>query len=260
VVRYVPVLENGTLDLDFFHQVITKERVVLFVCAHVSNALGTRNPVEAMAESLKHLRRDAKVLIDGAQGAPHLALNFDRSPFDFYALSAHKMLGPMGIGAILIKRDILEQLPPFLFGGGMINEVKLSDASWSDDMEDRFTAGTPDVAGLVGWAAACEYLATVGMKEVEDYDQVLVRAVVEKLSRVPEVQLIGLSDPSSLHNRVGAVSFLYREVHAHDVGQIHVTFARRRQQPCPRRIRPDAQAHRPPGSRQSIADCLHFAG
>jgi len=126
----------------------------------------------------------------------------------------------MGVGALLVKRAVLEQLSPFLFGGGMINEVTLDDATWADDIEDRFTAGTPDVAGLVGWAAACEYLKAIGMKEVEEYDNTLVRAAVKKLSKVPEVQVVGIIDSAHLAQRVGAVSFLYKEIHAHDVGQI----------------------------------------
>lgn len=219
-VMHVPVLENGLLDQDAFEKIIHSERVVLFVCSHVSNTLGTRNPVARMAEQLKRKHPQAKVLIDGAQAAPHLAIHFDHSPFDFYAVSAHKMLGPMGIGALLVKRHVLEQLPPFLFGGGMINEVMLDEATWADDMEDRFTAGTPDVAGLVGWAAACEYLSALGMRDVEQHDQELVRVAVEKLTKVPEVHLVGITDPELLDQHVGAVTFLYKEIHAHDVGQI----------------------------------------
>jgi len=219
-VMHVPVLENGTLSLDAFREIIEKENVILFVCSHVSNTLGTRNPVELMAKELKHKRPTAKVLIDGAQAAPHFAIDFDHSPFDFYAVSAHKMLGPMGVGGLFIKRDVLEHLSPFLFGGGMINEVLLSEASWAEDMEDRFTAGTPDVAGLVGWAAACNYLSAVGMDQVERHGKVLVNNAIEKLSAVPEVQLVGITAPDLLDHHVGAVSFLYKEVHAHDVGQI----------------------------------------
>ena len=219
-VMHVPVLENGLLDQDVFQHILNDEQVALFVCSHVSNTLGTRNPVEQMSEQLKQKHPNAKILIDGAQAAPHLAIHFDHSPFDFYAVSAHKMLGPMGVGALLVKRAVLEQLSPFLFGGGMINEVTLDDATWADDIEDRFTAGTPDVAGLVGWAAACEYLKAIGMKEVEEYDNTLVRAAVKKLSKVPEVQVVGIIDSAHLAQRVGAVSFLYKEIHAHDVGQI----------------------------------------
>lgn len=219
-VLYIPVLENGLLDQAAFTQLIASHPVALLVCSHVSNTLGTKNPIEQMAEQLKQKHPQAKVVIDGAQAAPHLPIHFDKLSVDFYAVSAHKMLGPMGIGGLLIKRDVLTHLPPFLFGGGMINEVRLDEASWADDMEDRFTAGTPDVAGLVGWAAACEYLEKLGMSDVAAYDQVLVKAAVEKLAKVPEVQLVGITEPQLMNEHVGAVSFLYKEVHAHDVGQI----------------------------------------
>ncbi len=217
---HVPITQHGQLDLEVFKRLVHDNDISIFVCSHVSNTLGTKNPVEQMAEQVKAKHPAAKVVIDGAQAAPHLPINFNDSPFDFYAVSAHKMLGPMGIGGLLAKKELLSQMSPFLFGGGMINEVRLDEASFADDMEDRFTAGTPDVAGLVGWAAACEYLSRLGMKDVAVYDQVLVRAAVEKLDTVDEVEVVGITDPAQLSERVGAVTFLYKGVHAHDVGQI----------------------------------------
>ncbi|MBW7944760.1 SufS family cysteine desulfurase [Patescibacteria group bacterium] len=217
---HVPVLSDGQLDFLAFDKLLEDNEIALFVCSHVSNTLGTRNPIQQLSEQLKRTYPDAKVVIDGAQAAPHIPVDFEQLPVDFYAVSAHKMLGPMGIGGLLVKRELLAEFSPFLFGGGMINEVRLHEASWADDIEDRFTAGTPDVAGLVGWAAACEYLTQLGMKSVEEYDQVLVRATVEKLVQLPEVELVGITQDRELHKRVGAVSFLYKGVHAHDVGQI----------------------------------------
>lgn len=217
---HVPILKDGTLDQAAFETLNNQHNIGVFVCSHVSNTLGTLNPIAEMATQLKKKRPQAKVVIDGAQAAPHLPIHFDRLPVDFYAVSAHKMLGPMGIGGLLVKKELLNELSPFLFGGGMINQVRLDEASWADDLEDRFTAGTPDVAGLVGWAAACDYLTKVGMSELAAYDQLLVRAAVEKLRQLPEVELVGITEPDQLHNRVGAVTFLYQDVHAHDVGQI----------------------------------------
>jgi len=217
---HIPILENGRLDIERYHQLVNQNNVGLLVCGHVSNALGTLHPVEKIAEYLKTRHPQAKVLIDGAQAAPHLAIHFDHSLFDFYAVSAHKMLGPMGIGGLLVKKNLLSELSPFLFGGGMINQVSLAEASYAEDPEDRYTAGTPDVAGLVGWAAACEYLKNIGMTTLQEYDQVLVKNTIEKLAQIPEVQLLGLTAEQDLHDRVGAVTFLYKNVHAHDVGQI----------------------------------------
>lgn len=217
---YVPVLEDGRLDLEVFSRLIKEHDVAVMAISHVSNTLGTLNPAEQMAEDLKRVRPDAKVVIDGAQAAPHLPLHFDRSPFDFYAVSAHKMLGPMGIGGLLVKKELLAELTPFLFGGGMIDQVSLEETSYAEDWEDHFTAGTPDVAGLVGWAAACEYLADIGMKTLLEYDRVLVSVAIEKLKQVSEVQLVGVTNQDLLEQRVGAVTFVYKDVHAHDVGQI----------------------------------------
>jgi cysteine desulfurase / selenocysteine lyase len=217
---HVPVLGDGRVDLETFSVLLKKYNIALFTASHVSNTLGTRNPIEQMAEQLKSIHPGAKVVIDGAQAAPHLPLRFDRSPFDFYAVSAHKMLGPMGIGGLLVKKALLRDFEPFLFGGGMIDQVSLEETSFAEDLEDRFTAGTPDVAGLVGWAAACEYLNKIGMAKLLEYDQVLVKTAIEKLSQVPEVELVGITDPGQLEWRVGAVTFVYKDVHAHDVGQI----------------------------------------
>jgi cysteine desulfurase / selenocysteine lyase len=217
---HVPITKTGQLDTDVFRRLITEHKIAIFVCSHVSNTLGTLNPVAEFAEEIKHKNPAAKVVIDGAQAAPHFAIHFDKSPFDFYAVSAHKMLGPMGIGGLFVKKELLSEFSPFLFGGGMINEVELETATFAEDIEDRFTAGTPDVASLVGWATACEYLQKIGMTQLHKYDQVLVRAAIEKLATVQEVELVGITDPEELEKRVGAVTFLYKNVHAHDVGQI----------------------------------------
>lgn len=218
--KFVPVLADGRLDQAAFTQLMIENPVAVLVCSHVSNALGTRLPVAALASQLKARHPQAKIVVDGAQAAPHLPVNFAQLGVDFYAVSAHKMLGPMGIGGLLVKEALLPELSPFLFGGGMIDQVNLTTASYAADPEERFTAGTPDVAGLVGWAAACEYLDQLGMAEVAAVDQQLVHYAVTQLAAVPEVELLGVTDPSLLSERVGAVTFLYRGVHPHDVAQI----------------------------------------
>jgi cysteine desulfurase / selenocysteine lyase len=217
---YIPVLEDGKLDQEAFQQLLKKHEVAVFACSHVSNTLGTKNPVEEMSLQLKRVHPQAKVVIDGAQAAPHLPLHFDASQFDFYAVSAHKMLGPMGVGGLFVKKELVEEFSPFLFGGGMIDQVSLEHTSFAEDLEDRFTAGTPDVAGLVGWAAACEYLESTGMSELLKHDRRLVQYAIEQLKEVPEVQLVGITNIEELEQRIGAVTFVYKDVHAHDVGQI----------------------------------------
>jgi len=215
---YIPVSENGDLDEKFIDTFDFKaSSVKLLTLSQVSNTLGTVLSLTKVLQKIKQLSPQTKFLIDGAQAAPHLPVNFDELPIDFYVVSAHKMLGPMGIGGLLVKKEILTQLAPFLLGGGMISEVSLQDTTFADDLEERFTAGTPDVAGLAGWAAACSYLSELGMENVLHHDRELVAYALEKLAQVPEVTVIG---PKTAHNRVGSVAFLYQGVHAHDVGQI----------------------------------------
>ncbi len=218
--EFVSVDANGRLDLKDLEEKLKTGKVKLFSFAHVSNTLGTVNPVSKIVELVKKISPKTRILIDGAQAAPHLPVNFHQLGVDFYTVSAHKMLGPMGIGGLLIKKDILIELKPFLFGGGMINEVSLIETSFAEDLEERFEAGTPDVAGIVGWAAACEYLAKIGMNELWKHDQKLVEYTIEKLKNIPQIKMIGITEKSELSERSGSVAFIYEGVHAHDVGQI----------------------------------------
>lgn len=220
---FIQVTPDGQLDLNHYQQLLTEygEKVKLLAFTHVSNTLGTLNPVADIVSLTRQHQRQTKsrvaIFIDGAQAAPHLPVLFDDLDVEFYAISAHKMLGPMGMGGLLIKQELLSDLTPFLFGGGMINEVSLETTSLAEDLEDRFTAGTPDVAGLVGWAAACDYLSQFSWSELLDHDQALVEYTLTQLKQFPQVQIIG---PTDVTRRVGSVAFVYQGVHAHDVGQI----------------------------------------
>lgn len=217
-VEYIPVTETGMLNLEWLQNYDFKQNPVkLLAFSHVSNTLGTLAPVTEIVELIRKHSPRTKILIDGAQAAPHLPITFDDMNVDFYVMSAHKMMGPMGIGGLLIKREVLQTLPPFLYGGGMIAEVSLETTTFIDDLEERFTAGTPDVASLVGWAAACKYLQHLGMQNVYHHDHELVAYALEKLSQVEAVKIIGPTDPK---DRVGSVTFSYQGVHAHDVGQV----------------------------------------
>lgn len=222
---FIPVTSAGLLDLDEFQRLLEKygDRVKLVAFAHVSNTLGTLAPLTEMVELVRHHERKVQtqiaILVDGAQAAPHLAIDFDQLDVDFYAVSAHKMLGPMGIGALLVRQSLLEKLPPFLVGGGMINEVSLEKTSFASDLEERFTAGTPDVAGLVGWAAACDYLDQFSWKELQAHDVWMMQQTLTMLRKFPQVKVIGPVNENVQH-RVGSVAFIYEGVHAHDVGQI----------------------------------------
>jgi cysteine desulfurase/selenocysteine lyase len=217
---FIPVDAEGRLDWVKWLATVTypANRIKLLALSHVSNTLGTLNPISEIVAAVKAKAPDVKIFIDGAQAAPHLSVDFKNLDVDFYAVSAHKMLGPMGIGALLVKRDVVKNLPPFLFGGGMINEVCLDETSFAEDLEERFTAGTPDVASLVGWAAACDYLKKISMHRLLDHDRELVQYTLDRLSAFPQIKIIGPTD--SVSDRVGSVAFMYEGVHAHDLGQV----------------------------------------
>lgn len=222
---FLDVDEQGRIDLKQLQTMLTELPVKLVTVAHVSNTLGTVNPIQDMAQLIKAHRAQAKILVDGAQAAPHLPVNFNRLGVDFYIFSGHKMLGPMGSGGLLVKQELLQsnEMKPWLFGGGMIQSVTQAATEFSEDICERFTAGTPDVASTVGLAAACTYLNSIGMSEVERYDRELVAYALGKLAEMPELTLIGPTQPlaeNQLLDRLSSVAFLYQGVHAHDVAQI----------------------------------------
>lgn len=227
--KFIGLDVQGRLRLDELEQMIAVQslNLKLIVVAHASNALGTLNPVERIAawikESYAGKTGRPRLLVDGAQTAPHLPINFHELDADFFAFSGHKMLGPMGIGGLLVRKELLttNEMKPWLFGGGMIAEVSQTNTIFNEDTAERFTAGTPDVASLVGLAAACSYLQKLGMHNVLAHDQELVRYALEKLQAVPEVELIGPTEfENGSFDRIGSVSFIYRGVHAHDVAQV----------------------------------------
>ncbi len=221
-VQYVHVTKQGEVDLQHLRTLLSDSNVKLVTLAHVSNTLGTVLPVETIADVVKKtVNREGEhplLFVDGAQAASHVPIHFDESNIDFYAVSAHKMFGPMGIGGVFVKQDILEQMQPWLHGGGMIDTVTWESTRYAEDLEERFSAGTPDVAGLVGWAAACEYLGQFSWQDMQEHDQELVVRTIEMLRTFPQVEILGMTE--DLPKRVGSVAFIYQGVHAHDVGQI----------------------------------------
>jgi cysteine desulfurase/selenocysteine lyase len=203
---------DGEIDLAQLSALITKNtKVVAF--GHVSNALGTVNPV-ADITALAH-RVGALAVCDGAQGAPHLTVGFDSLDVDAYAFSGHKMLGPMGIGGIISKRDLLEDMPPYQMGGDMIALVGDANTTWNI-LPHKFEAGTPNVEGAVGLGAAVAYLETLGMEKVHAHEHALVSYAMEQLASVEDVVVLG--PPAD--RRGGVVSFTLRDVHPHDLSQL----------------------------------------
>jgi cysteine desulfurase/selenocysteine lyase len=209
----VPLTVDGRIDQERFASMLSaKTKVVAF--PHVSNALGTINPVREIA-TLTREHSNALVVCDGAQGAPHLRVDFDASGVDFYAFSGHKMCGPMGIGALLGKRAILEAMPPYQMGGDMIEVVGDEETTWNV-LPHKFEAGTPNVADAVGLAAAVAYLEGIGMGEVSRHERALVTLADERLRAMPGVVIHG---PRPEH-RSGVVSFTVDGIHPHDLATI----------------------------------------
>lgn len=203
---------EGEIDLGKLSELVTKNtKVVAF--GHVSNALGTVNPAADIA-AIAH-RAGALAVCDGAQSAPHLKVGFDSLGVDAYAFSGHKMLGPMGIGGLIAKRDLLEEMPPYQMGGDMISLVSDSATTWNI-LPHKFEAGTPNVEGAVGLAAAVGYLEKLGMDRVHAHETALVRYASERLAAVEDVTVLGPPP----ERRGGVVSFTLRDVHPHDLSQL----------------------------------------
>lgn len=212
-VEVVAITDEGLIDVaDYEHKLKLKPKMVAIV--HVSNALGTINPVKEMTKMAHKV--GALVLIDGAQAVPHMSVSVSEIGCDFYAFSGHKMLGPMGIGVLWGKREILETMSPFLSGGGMISEVYTDHSTWADGVE-KFEAGTPNVAGAVGLSAAIKYLEKLGMENVREHDMQLTAYCLKELGKLGNIKILGTKNPEL---RSGSVSFVYSGVHAHDVATI----------------------------------------
>lgn len=212
-VEYVKVTDKGELDLEDLKDKL-KLKPKLLAVAQVSNFLGTINPIKQITEAAK--RYGVRVLVDGAQAVPQMVVDVHDLGVDFYAFSGHKMYGPMGIGGLWVKREILEKMGPFLTGGGTISEVHKEGTVFAD-LPDRFDAGTPNVAGAVGLAAAVKYLQDIGMDQVREHAKELTGYGLEKLKEIEGVKIYGSED---IEKRGGLVAFTVEGIHAHDVAQV----------------------------------------
>ena len=212
VFRVCPLTDQGHVDLDALRTMVNpRTRVLAF--AHVSNALGTVNPVREIAAIGRAV--GALVVCDGAQAAPHLRVRYDDLDVDFYAFSGHKMCGPMGIGGLIGRRTVLEAMPPYQFGGDMIEFVRDDHSTWNV-LPHKFEAGTPNVADAIGLAAACDYLDGVGMEAVLEHERALVRLATERLEGIVGLRIYG-PPPAE---RSGVVSFTVSDIHPHDLATI----------------------------------------
>ena len=211
--RICELTDDGRIDLDCMRSILGRRtRVVAF--SHVSNALGTVNPVSEIV-ALVRAMSDAIVVCDGAQSAPHMRVRFDELGPDFYAFSGHKMCGPMAIGGLIGRRDLLEAMPPYQTGGDMIEFVYDETTTWNE-LPHKFEAGTPNAAGAVGLAAGAAYLDGIGMDEVLSHERRLLASAQARLEAIDGIRIFG--PPAA--ERSGVLSFTLGDVHPHDLATI----------------------------------------
>lgn len=207
--RVIPLNPDGTLQLDVWRELLD-DRTRLLAITQVSNVLGTENPIAEMT-ALAH-QHGAKVLVDGAQAVIHHTVDVQALDCDFYAFSAHKLYGPTGIGILYVKEDILQAMPPWEGGGSMIATVSLTDGTTYARAPWRFEAGTPNTGGIIALGAAIEYVSTLGLDNIQAYEQSLMTYALTEMATVPDITLYGPAQ------RQGVIAFNLGKHHAYDVG------------------------------------------
>lgn len=209
--RVVPIAADGTLRRDIYSDMFSENTRLVALC-HVSNVLGTVNPIkELIAEAHSH---GVPVLVDGAQAAPHLRVNVRDLDADFYALSAHKMYGPTGVGVLYGKRRLLEQMNPYQGGGEMIGHVAWDKTTFAD-LPFKFEAGTPDFVGISAFAEALDYIDSIGIDNIADWEHCLLKRATEGLMKIPGMRIFGTQPEKS-----GVISFLVDNIHHYDMGML----------------------------------------
>ncbi|MFT4594009.1 MAG: cysteine desulfurase/selenocysteine lyase [Phycisphaerales bacterium] len=211
ILKVAPVLDDGSLDIEAYKSLLNEDTVLVSV-AHVSNAIGTINPVQELCALAKEV--GATTVVDGAQACGHLQVNFQEIDCDFYAVSGHKMFGPTGIGCLLGKYEVLQEMEPWQGGGDMILSVSFEETTWND-VPFKFEAGTPNIAGAIGLGAAVQFIESIGYETIVSHEQELLAYGRGVLENIEGVTLVGASE----HN-AGVLSFTVEGVHPHDVGTI----------------------------------------
>ena len=208
--NYIPVTETGELDLSEPDQYFKPNTKIVSI-THISNVLGTINPVKKLAEMAHEM--GALFIVDGAQGVPHLQVNVQDLGCDFYAFSGHKMLGPTGIGALWGKTELLNEMDPFMGGGEMIETVTMESSTWNE-IPYKFEAGTPNFAQAVGLGAAVDYLKIIGMSTIAEHEKTLTAYALNKINQIEGIRIHGSAD-----ERAGVISFNVDGIHPHDLAQ-----------------------------------------
>ena len=213
-IEYIGMDDNGELILDDLDKLLETGKVKLVAFSLMSNVLGTITDAEKIIAKCKE--KGVLTLVDGAQAVPHMKVDIEKLGCDFFAFSGHKMLGPTGIGVLWVKKQVLETMNPFHGGGDMIREVHKYETTWND-LPYKFEAGTPNIADVVGFGAAIDYLTKLGMDNVRQHEIELTQYAIDKLTQVKGLQIYGTKN---LAKRGGVISFNFADVHPHDVAQI----------------------------------------
>lgn len=216
--RYVMVDEQGRLDMD---DLVNKldEKVKLVALTAVSNVLGTILPIDRIVKTIRKRAPQALILLDACQLVPHAKVEVKKIGVDFMAFSGHKMLGSTGVGVLWVKRQILEKMEPFLYGGDMIGSVKMSGSTWAN-LPNKFEAGTPDICGIIALGEAVDYLSAIGMDEVRKHEEMLIEYALEKMSELESDGLVKIYGPRQAKERAGVLTFNVGNIHAHDAAQV----------------------------------------
>jgi cysteine desulfurase / selenocysteine lyase len=211
ILRVAPINEAGEMVMPEFEKLIN-ERTRLVALCHISNALGTVNPIDKII-ALAHAR-NIPVLVDGAQSAPHMAINVQEMDCDFYAFSGHKLYGPTGIGVLYGKASLLEVMPPYQGGGDMISSVTFEKTHYNK-LPYKFEAGTPDIAGVIGLGAAIDYITEIGLQNIASYEHELLTYATERVSSIPGIRIVGTAS-----DKASVLSFVMEGIHPHDIGTV----------------------------------------
>ena len=211
IMKVIPMNEKGDLDLSEFSALLGNKTKVVFV-NHVSNALGTVNPIQTIIE--KSHKAGAAVLIDGAQAAPHFEIDVRKLNVDFYVCSAHKLCGPTGVGVLYGKKEWLEKLPPYQGGGEMIDQVSFEKSTYAD-LPNKFEAGTPNISGVIASGIALDYINKLGLANIKEYEDYLLDYATSKLEEIDGIKIYGESK-----SKVSVISFNIANIHPYDIGSV----------------------------------------
>ncbi len=212
--KVIDIGQNGYLDIQNLESKIQHSK--LLAISHVSNVLGTINPVQEIIKKVKKIKKDITIVVDSAQSVPHMKIDAQEMGCDFLAFSGHKMLAGTGIGVLYGKKKLLEQMPPFLFGSDMIQEVYVKKTIFNPP-PSKFEAGTPDIAGIVSLGAAIDYLENIGMETIQKHEQKLISYCLSRMSQIIGISIYG---PTDIQHRAGIISFNLVGIHPHDIAHV----------------------------------------